>query len=222
MDLGYAGAGDVMLIDLRDPIYADPDFISRMRFVSRSAFPILGVVSQDQGDLNRFLRAGISEVLIRETLTPYLLDRAVRHWVKFQRLQIRLFEANRRALQWWKDLVSALDEIRHRMEKGTDSLEAYLTLLETGEGEVPSLRRRIVGNARKQVAEISELAQELDVAARTIQLEGIEKTKQQPRRTRGALFTAESLVEAALDEERNRSIDPSPTRDTHGGQRYGT
>jgi hypothetical protein len=223
LDLAYAGAGDVMVVDLEGPNFADPEFISRVRFVSRSSFPILGIVSTQVSEPEKWLQCGLAQLLYRETLKPFVLDRCLRHWVKHQRLQMRLFDANRRALGWWKDLVNALDEVRYRMEKNADSLEAYLTLLETGESEIPSLRRRTVANARKQVAEINHLAQELDVAARTIQLEGIEKSKQQPRRGRGTLFSAESLIETALKEERNRSIDPpAPSRDSEEHKRFGT
>lgn len=222
LDLAYAGAGDVMLLDIEDPVFSGPDFVSRVRFVSRNSFPVLGVASHKVDEPDKWLRAGLAEILFRETLTPFLLDRALRHWVKHQRMQARLYDANRRALRWWKELVLALDEVRLRMEKGTDSLEAYLTLLETGEGEDRSFRRRAIGNARKQVAEIGQLAQELDVAARTIELEGIEKSKSQPRKSRGTLFTAESLIESALEEERNRSLDPPASRDPKEQRRYGT
>lgn len=222
LDLAHAGAGDVMLVDIEDRAFCDPDFVSRVRFVSRSAFPILGVASHELKKPERWMRCGMSDLIYRENATPFNIDRALRHWVKYQRLQLRVYDANRRALRWWKDLVTALDEVRLRMEKGVDSLEAYLTLLEAGEGDVPSLRHRTVDNARKQVAELSQLAQDLDVAARTIQVEGIEKSKEQPRRARGGLFTAESLIESALEEERSRSIDPPVSRYPEEHRRYGT
>ena len=215
LDLGYAGAGDVMLVDIDDPRFSDPDFVSRVRFVSRSAFPILGVTSHPDRDAERWMKCGLAEVLPRESLTPYLLDRKLRHWVKHQRLQLRLYDANRRALKWWKDLVSALDEVRVRLEKNSDALEAYLRLLEAGEGEDPSFRRATVGQARKQIEEVSQLATELDVAARTIQLEGIERSREQKGRADRPIFTADSLAELAQDEELHRQLDPPATRSSH-------
>lgn len=222
LDLAYSGTGDVMLLDIEDASFSDSEFISRIRFVSRNAFPILGVASLHLKEPEKWLRAGLSEILYREMLTPFLLDRALRHWVKHHRLQMRLFDANRRALGWWKHLVSALDEVRTRMEKNVDSLDAYLTLLGAGEGEIPSLRRQTLSNACKQVAEISHLAQELDVAARTIQLEGMEKTKRQPSKPGSGLFTASALIESALADERNCLIDPPTSYDPEEHKRYGT
>ncbi len=222
VDLGYAGAGDVMLVDMDDPSFDDPDFVSRVRFVSRSAFPILGVTRRPPSSAEKWLKCGMAEVLHLESLTPYLLDRKLRHWVKHQRLQLRLYDANRRALRWWKDLVGALDEVRLRLEKTSHSLEAYLTLLEAGEGEIPSLRRNTVGRARKQIGEINELAAELDVAARTIQLEGIERSRSAQGRRREPIFTEAALAEGAREEERRKQFDPPMTRGTHRERRYGT
>jgi hypothetical protein len=153
-----------------------------------------------------------------------LLDRKLRHWVKHQRLQLRLYDSNRRALKWWKDLVSALDEVRVRLEKNSDALEAYLRLIEAGEGEDPSFRRATVGQARKQIDEIGQLATELDVAARTIQLEGIERSREQKGRADRPIFTADSLAELTQDEELRRQLDPPATRSphTHPHRRTGT
>jgi hypothetical protein len=222
LDLGYAGAGDVMLVDIDEPRFSDPDFISRVRFVSRSAFPILGVTSRSNGEVERWFRCGLADVLQREALTPYLLDLKLRHWVKHQRLQLRLFDANRRALKWWKDLVSALDEVRVRLEKTSDALDAYLGLIEAGEGEDPGFRRSTVAQARKQTAGISQLATELDVAARTIQLEGIERSRAQKGRSERPIFTEESLAESAQDEESRNQLDPPASRGPHPQRRTGT
>jgi hypothetical protein len=222
LDLGYAGAGDVMLVDIDDPRFSDPDFVSRVRFVSRSAFPILGVTGRPNGEIERWVKCGLAEVLQRETLTPYLLDLKLRHWVKHNRLQLRLYDANRRALKWWKDLVSALDEVRGRLEKTSDGLEAYLSLLESGDGEEASFRRSTVSQARKQVAAISQLATELDVAARTIQLEGIERSRTQKGRTDRPIFTEDSLAESAQGDENRNQLDPPTARSPHHQRRTGT
>lgn len=224
IDLGYAGAGDVMVIDLDGLRVSDPEIIERIRFVARNSFPILGVASRGFSKPDAWLRSGLGAILPKDNLTPFVLDRTLRHWVKHHRLKVRLFDANRRALRWWDDLVSALDEMRLRMEKSSDALEAYLTLLEAGEGEIPSLRRTTLTNAHKQVAEINQLADELDVAARTIQLEGIEKSHAQGKR-RGERnpFSMEALMDAAVEEERSRLFDPpaaSADREEH--RRYGT
>lgn len=221
LDVAYAGVGDIMLLDIEDRAFAEPEFVSRVRFVSRSAFPILGIASSSMAEPERWLRAGMAEILYRETLTPFLLDRAVRHWVKHHRLKYRLFEANRRALTWWKDLVSVLDEVRLRLEKSGDSMEAYLSLLDTAEQQHPSLRRKTIRNARQQLTELDQLGQELDVAARTIQLEGIERSKDQPRSAQKTLFSAESLVESAVEEERSRSLDPPSSRGSEH-RKFGT
>ena len=221
LDLAYAGGGDIMLLDMVDPAFAEPEFVSRLRFVSRSAFPIVGIAPSAVAEPDRWLRAGMAEILYRDMLTPFLLDRAVRHWVKHHRLKHRLFEANRRALTWWKDLVSVLDEVRLRLEKGGDSLDAYLTLLDAKEEQHPSLRRKTIEHARQQLSELDQLAQELDVAARTIQLEGIERSKDQPRSAQKTLFSAESLVESAVEEERSRSLDPPSSRGSEY-PRFGT
>lgn len=224
IDLGYAGAGDVMLIDLDALGFADPEIIGRIRFVSRNTFPILGIASRGLRHPDNWLRAGLATILPKDSLTPFALDRTLRHWVKHHRLKVRLFDANRRALRWWDDLVTALDEMRLRMEKSSDSLEAYLTLLDAGEGDIPSLRRSTIANARKQVAEIHHLAEELDVAARTIQLEGIEKSHAQRKKPDGrSPFSMEALMDAAVEEERGRLFDPpaaSTDREEH--RRYGT
>ena len=222
LDLGYAGAGDVMLMDLEGEMGCDPDFATRLRFISRSSFPIIGVASPNFKDTDSWLRAGLAEVIYKDRLTPFSLDRTIRHWVRHQRLQIRLSDANRRALHWWGDLVSALDQMRQRMEKTSSSLNAYLSLLEAAEGEIPSLRQQTVANARKQLAEIDQLGQDMDVAARTIQLEGIEKSKDQPTQGRRKVFTTESFVTSALKEEQRWSIDRSKSPDSEEKRRYGT
>lgn len=211
-----------MLVDLDGELGYDSDFVTRLRFISRSSFPIIGVASANFKDKDIWLRSGLAEILPKESLTPFVLDRHIRHWVKHQRLLIRLHDANRRALHWWSDLVSALDQIRHRMEKSSDSLNAYLTLLESSEGEVPSMRRQTVDLARKQLVEINQLSQEMDVAARTIQLQGIEKSKEQPRQSQGKIFTAESLIESAVEEERGWSIGPGGSSGSDENRRYGT
>jgi hypothetical protein len=222
LDLGYAGAGDIMLVDLDGPFGCDSDFVTRLRFISRSTFPIIGIASAEFKDNDKWLRSGLAEILPKENLTPFTLDRHIRHWVKHQRLQMRLQDANRRALHWWSDLVAALDQIRQRMEKNGDALNAYLTLLESNEGEVHSMRRQTVALARKQLVEISQLGRDMDVAARTIQLEGLEKSKDQPRQARGKMFTPESVVDAAIEEERSWSIDPGVSRHPDENRRYGT
>ncbi len=222
LDLGYAGAADVMLVDIDDARFSDPDFVSRVRFVSRSAFPILGVTDRSNTEVERWVKCGLAEVLQRQGLTPYLLDLKLRHWVKHNRQQLRLYDANRRALKWWKDLVSALDEVRGRLEKTSDALDAYLCLLDSGDGEEPGFRRSTVIQARQQIAALSRLATELDVAARTIQLEGIERSRSRKNRSDRPIFTADSLAESAqIDEIRNR-LDPPAARGHHQQRRTGT
>jgi len=222
LDLGYAGAGDVMLVDIDDRCFSDPDFVSRVRFVSRSAFPILGVTNRPNGEIERWVKCGLAEVLQRQTLTPYLLDRKLRHWVKHHRQQLRLYDANRRALKWWKDLVSALDEVRGRLEKTSDALDAYLGLLDSGDGEEPSFRRSTISQARKQIAALSQLATELDVAARTIQLEGIQRSRSQKSRSDRPIFTEDSLAESANVDEARHRLDPPAARSPHQHRRTGT
>ncbi len=222
LDLGYAGAGDVLLIDLEGEMGTDPDFATRLRFISRSSFPIIGLAPANFATTDQWLRSGVAEVLFKDNLTPFILDRTIRHWVKHQRLQMRLHDANRRALHWWGDLVSALDQMRQRLEKNSDSLNAYLSLLEAGDGDIPSLRKQTVENARKQLAEINQLSRDMDVADRTIQLEGIEKSKEVPSQAGKKVFTTESFAESAMEAGRSRSIDPPSSRDSEENRRYGT
>jgi hypothetical protein len=209
-DLAYAGAADVMVVNLDEPAFADPDFITRVRFVSRNAFPIIGLASREQAQDEKWTRSGLSELLFWESVTPYRLDRAVRHWVRFRRMQRRLLDADQRALQWWKNLVDALDEVRHRVERGGDSLEAFLGLLDGHDGEVRELRDKHLAAARQQVAELNHIAADLDVAARTIQLRGLERSQREAQ-CRRPVIKPEAWLEAGVEEENGeRSIDSPP------------
>ncbi|MCK4412223.1 MAG: hypothetical protein KAY32_01635 [Candidatus Eisenbacteria sp.] len=224
MDLAYAGSADVMVIDLEASAFSDPDFITRVRFVSRNAFPIIGISSREKAEGEKWTRSGLSELLFWESLTPYRLDRVMRHWVRFRRMQRRLFDADRRALQWWKNLVDALDEVRHRMERCGDSLDAFLGLLDGGEGEVPELRGKHIAGARQQLAELNHIAADLDVAARTIQLRGLERSQREAQ-CRRPVIKPEAWLEAGEEEEvGERSIDQPPfVRGSEDQQRrYGT
>jgi len=223
IDLAHAGSADVMVVDLDNREFSDPDFIRRVRFASRGAFPILGVAARDRVAGERWSRRGLSDLLVREDLTAERLDRALRHWVRYRRLQRRVFDADRRALAWWKNLVDALDEVRRRLEQGSDALNAYLGLLEGGEGGVEDLRRRHVAAARRQVNGLERIAADLDVAARTIQLRGLERSEREARCRRPAVRPEEWLADADEDEAGVRSIDrPHPGDAETEQRRFGT
>ncbi len=223
LDLAYAGSADILLLDLDDARIADPDFVSRVRFVSRHAFPILGVSARREAHAERWFRNGLSDLLTWDGLTPYRLDRSIRHWVRFHRMQRRLFDADRRALQWWKDLVQALDEVRQRLERSCDALDAFLNLLEGSDGEVPALREQRLLLARKQVAELNQVSADLDFAARVIQLKGFERSRKETHVHRPAVKPDEWLADGEEGEPGERSIDPGHGRDSHNEERrYGT
>ena len=224
LDLAYAGSADAMIVDLDEKTFADPDFIRRLQCASRNAFPILGVVSRARAAGERWSRNGLAELLIREDLTPERLDRVLRHWIRYRRMQRRLCEAERRALGWWKNLVDALDEVRHRLEGCSDSMDAFLGLLEDGDGDVPELRRKNVACARQQIAELSQIIADLDVAARTIQLRGLERSEREARCRRPGIRPEAWLSEEEADGAGERSIDGPPhVRDSENPQRrFGT
>jgi len=223
LDLAYAGSADAMVVDLDEKAFADPDFVRRVHFLSRGAFPILGVASHDQPGAKGWSRRGLAELLTREDLTPEKLDRALRHWVRYRALQRRVFDADRRALTWWKNLVDALDEVRHRLDQGSDSLNAYLGLLEGGEGAVEELRRKHLAAARQQVIEFERIAADLDVAARTIQLRGLERSEREARCRKPAIRPDEWLAPQEEDEVNMRSIDrPYPGDAETEQRRFGT
>jgi hypothetical protein len=223
LDLAYAGSADVMLVDLEAPEFADPGIAARVHTISRHAFPILGVASLRLAHPERWLSQGLSDVLVREGLTPVRLDRALRHWVKYQRTQRRLFDAERRALQWWKDLVDALDEVRRRTEHGCDALEAFLGLLEGCEGETRERRQQVIWQARRQVAELNQINADLDFAARVIQLKGLQRSRQQSPAQPPAVRPEAWFDQTELEEDAERSIDRPPVRGEESEERrYGT
>jgi hypothetical protein len=181
LDLAYARAADVMVINLDDGAFGDPEFPNRIRTLARGAFPILGVGTRGRIDTCAWLRGGLTDVLFWEELGAERLDRCLCHWVQHRRMRKRVHAAGRRALRWWQDLVSALDEVRCRLEQSSDALEAQLTLLE--ESDCPaSDQQQLVLQARKQLAELNQVATDLDVAARTIQLKGLERRRRQAQR----------------------------------------
>ena len=223
LDLAYAGSADVLLIDLDDETFADPAFLSRARCVSRHAFPIVAVASRQLAHPERWFREGLSELVAREGLTPYRLDRVLRHWVKFHRTQRRLFDAERRALQWWKDLVDALDEVRRRMEHGGDALEAYLVMLEGREGESPDRRQQVLRQAHKQVAELNQITADLDFAARVIQLKGLQRSRREALTRPPAVRPEEWFDRTEAGDDADRSIDRPPVHGAESEERhYGT
>jgi len=222
LDLAYAGSADVMLIDLDAADFVDPSFVARVHSASRHAFPIIGVVSRDPEQPDRWFRHGLSDLLPWEGLTPYRLDRAMRHWVKFQRTQHRLFDAERRALQWWKDLVEALDEVRRRVECGCDSLEAFLSLLEGEDGQSREQRQQVIWQARKQVAELNQINADLDFAARVIQLKGLQRSRRQALTRPPAVRPEAWFDHAEPEEDADRSIDRPPLHGEETEERYGT
>jgi hypothetical protein len=182
LDLAYARAADVMVINLDDGAFGDPEFPNRIRTLARGAFPILGVGTRGRIDADAWLRGGATDVLCWEELGTERLDRCLCHWVRHRRMRKRVRAAGRRALRWWCDLVAALDEVRCRLEQSSDALEAQLTLLEELDGPVCDHRQQLVLQARKQLAELNQIATDLDVAARTIQLKGLERRRRQAQR----------------------------------------
>jgi hypothetical protein len=223
LDLAYAGSADVMVIDLDNAAFADPAFLAQVRSVSRRAFPIVAVASRRLRRPERWFRQGLSELVSWEGLTAYRLDRTLRHWVKFHRTQRRLFDAERRAMQWWKDLVEALDEVRGRTERGCDALEAFLGLLEGSDGETRERRQQAIWQARKQVAELNQINGDLDFAARVIQMRGLQRTRRQALTHTPAVRPEEWFEKTELEENGDRCIDRPPVG---GGEpeerRYGT
>lgn len=223
LDLAYPGSADVMLVDLDDAGFADPAFIARVHSTSRNAFPIIGVVSRRPQRPERWFGQGLSDLLPREGLTAYRLDRVLRHWVKFQRTQRRLFEAERRALQWWKDLVDALDEVRRRTESGCDALEAFLGLLEGDDGETRERRQQVIWQARKQVAELNQINADIDFAARVIQLKGLQRSRRQALTHPPAVRPEAWFDHSETEDDADRCIDRPPVHGEESEERrYGT
>lgn len=217
MDLAYAAAVDVMLIDLDDAIFLDPEFIGRVRFVSRSAFPILGVASRRPPECGAWFRSGLADLLVREGLTPALLDRTLRHWIKHYRMRRRLHRADRLALQWWKNLVDALDEVRGRLLRHLDSLGAFLSLLDGADGEIPEMRARYLDQARKQMAEMGQITADLEQAARTIRSKGIERSMEENLAGKRVMLPEGWLHSPPDREEAEHRIDPPRTRSSKEG-----
>jgi len=230
MDLAYGAAADVMLLVIDEGEFGDPELPSRLRFVSRNAFPILGIAPRNLPTRREWLRGGLHAILAREDLHPNELDRTLRHWVRYRRMQRRLYAADRRALQWWKDLIEALDEVRGRLERGTDSIDAFVGLLD-GPAELPAARRRrYLDQVRSHLAEMSQIATDLDVAARTIQLKGLERSERNARTHRPALSPEDWLTGIVLEEGEERAAnasgdpvdDPAADDSQEGHRRFGS
>lgn len=220
LDLATAGAADVMLINLDDVAFDDPELPSRVRFLSRNAFPVLGVGTRGRVDAEAWIRGGLQDVLFWEEINPHRLDRCLIHWVSHRRLRRRVRAADRRALQWWSDLVAALDEVRGRLEQCSDALDAFLVRLEGSDADLAAQRQQSVLQARKQLAELNQIASDLDIAARTIQLKGYERRRRQAQRA--AASGAETSQRPWDEEDRASGEAPSfdPPRDEK--RRFGT
>ncbi|MBM3317361.1 MAG: hypothetical protein FJY75_05870 [Candidatus Eisenbacteria bacterium] len=213
LDIAAAGAADVMVINLDDAGFGDPGLPARVRFASRNAFPVLGVGTRGRVDAGAWIRGGLHEILYWEELNPARLDRCLRHWVRHRSLRRRVRAADRRALQWWTDLVAALDEVRGRLERGSDALDAFLGRIETQDGEIADQRRHHLLQARKQLADLNQIAADLDIAARTIQLKGLERRQRQAQR---GFASRDAYLQRPWDEEEPPCGDPSaldPPRD---------
>jgi hypothetical protein len=224
LDIAAAGAADVMLVNLDDRGFSDPGLPSRVRFLSRNAFPVLGVGTRGKVDQDAWIRGGLHEILYWEELDAARLDRCLCHWVKHRHLHRRVRAADRRALQWWTDLVAALDEVRARLEQSSDALDAFLGRLDGPEAQIPDRRQQHLLQARKQLAELNQIAADLDIAARTILLKGLARRRRQARRSGGTL---EQAARRPWDQEDLAGVDPSgfdppldPPRDDR--RRFGT
>jgi len=224
LDLAFAGSADAMIVDLDQREFGQPEFLRRVRFVSRDAFPILGIFHRSHGRADRWAGCGLADTIAREDLDAARLDRVVRHWVRYRRMRRRLCDADRRALAWWKNLVDALDEVRRRLESGADSLDAYLGLLESADADLADLRRKHVTGARQQVAELNRISADLDIAARTIQLRGYERSTREARCRKPAIRPEDWLATEPEDALAEHTVDRPPhERDSEwGNERYGT
>ena len=219
LDLACAGAGDVMIINLDDTAFRDPELPSRIRFLARNAFPVLGVGTRGRVDAEAWMRGGLADLLYRDELDAARLDRVLCHWARHRRMQRRVHAADRRALQWWHDLVAALDEVRGRLELSSDALEAFLTLMENSDIDASARRQPHLLQARKRLAELNQIVADLDIAARTIQLKGLE------RRQRRALHVeadAQAWLGKPWDEEDDRQPGASADGEPEHGRRFGT
>lgn len=219
LDLACAGAGDVMVINLDDTAFRDPELPSRIRFLARNAFPVLGVGTRGRVDAGAWIRGGLAEVLYRDELDATRLDRVLCHWAQHRRMQRRVHAADRRALQWWHDLVAALDEVRGRLEQSSDALEAFLTLLEHRDSDSPARRQQHLLQARKQLAEFNQIVADLDIAARTIQLKGLERRRHRAQRVEQG---AQAGLGKPWDEEDERKPGTSEDEKPEPGRRFGT
>jgi hypothetical protein len=218
LDLACAGAGDVMIINLDDTVFRDPELPSRIRFLARNAFPVLGVGTRGRVDSEAWIRGGLAEVLYRDELDEARLDRALCHWARHRRMQRRLHAADRRALQWWQDLVAALDEVRGRLERSSDALDAFLTLLDDGGASAAAQRQPHVLQARKQLAELNQIAADLDIAARTIQLKGLERRQRRAQRVEP---DAQPWLGKPWDQEDERKPGAPADGEPEHGRRFG-
>ncbi len=171
LDYAFAASADVVLLDGDSEPFGSPQFVSRLRFVSRNAFPILVARSNPSENSKDWLEAGAAELIDPSCLDALLLDRLLRHWAKHYRLRRRLFDADRRANQWWHDLVEALDEVRQRIEREHDSIEAFVNLLDQG-GSPTEERERYLDQIRKHLASLLGLTSELETASKTIRRKG--------------------------------------------------
>jgi hypothetical protein len=176
-DLAYAQAADVMIVDLDYPEFDSPEFIGRVRFVARNAFPILGISRRPSRRREAWFDQGLSDLLGRGGLSAVLLNHKMRHWVRHFRMRTRLQRADSRALEWWCSLADGLAELRTHLIEGLDGAEAYLGLLAGGEGALAERRTDLLTQADAQLAEIRRTAEQLSSAASLIRRKGIARSR---------------------------------------------
>lgn len=208
LDLAYAGAADVMLLDLDADEFADPAFITRVRFISRCAFPLIGVTKAITPRIERLLLEGLADAVPRAGLTPVSLERRLRHWAAHHRLRIRLQHADRQSLEWWRNLIEGLDEVRGRITAGIDSTEAFLALIDGLDGARCDLRRRHLDQARKRMAEMRQIAADLEHAAQIIRRKGIARSKRDNLAGRQVLLPEGWTRTARAKHETPQWLDP--------------
>ncbi|MBD3235654.1 MAG: hypothetical protein GF330_03005, partial [Candidatus Eisenbacteria bacterium] len=119
-DLAYVHAADVMIADLDAPEFDSPEFIGRVRFVARNAFPVLGITRRPSRRRDAWFRQGLSDLLPREGLSSILLEHKLQHWVRYYRMRVRLHRADLRVLEWWRSLADGLTEIHTQLLAGLD------------------------------------------------------------------------------------------------------
>lgn len=213
-DLAYANAADVMIVDLDAPEFDSPEFIGRVRFVARNAFPILGITRHPSRRREAWFQQGLSDLLGRDGLSAALLDHKMRHWVRHHRMRARLHRADHQALEWWRSLADGLAEIRTQLIERLDGAEAHLALLAGRDGESAERRAELLGRADVQLAEIRQMADQLSRAAGRIRSKGVARSRRDNLAGKRVLLPEGWLRHATRREESERWVDPPRARST--------